>query len=142
MIFAAICLMAVKKKLQKELSLGHKLKYSNPYIFKTRCYKPLIFQTQVIWLNRFHSLKYLRSTTFGSKDKVIRNSEFVAKTQFLYLERRKLRMVSNLWKKFPHSLEIEFILSIRNILYSKLLFGLYYLRVRLGLNSFWAEHCG
>jgi len=31
----------------------------------------------------FHSLKYLRSATFGSKDKVIRKSEFVAKTQFL-----------------------------------------------------------
>jgi len=29
-------------------------------------------------------LKYLRSATFGSKDIVIRKSEFVAKTQFLY----------------------------------------------------------
>ena len=28
-------------------------------------------------------MKYLRSTTFGSKDIVIRKSEFVAKTQFL-----------------------------------------------------------
>ena len=32
----------------------------------------------------FHSLKYLRSATFGSKDIVIRKLEIVAKTQFLY----------------------------------------------------------
>ena len=29
-------------------------------------------------------MKYLRSATFGSKDIMIRKSEFVAKTQFLY----------------------------------------------------------
>ena len=38
-------------------------------------------------INRIHSLKYLRSTTFGSKDIVIRKSEFVAKTQFLFLKK-------------------------------------------------------
>ena len=43
----------------------------------------MIFQTQITWSNRIHSLKYLRSATFGSKDIVIRKSEFVAKTQFL-----------------------------------------------------------
>ena len=43
----------------------------------------MIFQTYIIWFNRIHSLKYLRSATFGSKDIVIRKSEFVAKTQFL-----------------------------------------------------------
>ena len=42
-----------------------------------------MFQTQIIWFKRIHNLKYLRSTTFGSKDIVIRKSEFVAKTQFL-----------------------------------------------------------
>ena len=55
-------------KLVKELTLCLKLKYSNSYIFKTWWYKPLIFWTQVIWFNRMHSLKYPRSTTFGSKD--------------------------------------------------------------------------
>ena len=46
--------------------------------------KPLIFQTLIIWFNIIHNLKYLRSVTFRSKDIVIKNSEFVAKTQFLY----------------------------------------------------------
>ena len=67
----------------KELSLCNKIKYLNPNIFRTRYCKPLIFQTQIIWFNRIHSLKYLRSTTLGSKDIVIRKSGFVAKTQVL-----------------------------------------------------------
>ena len=29
--------------------------------------KPLIFETQIIWFNKIHSLKYQRSATFGSK---------------------------------------------------------------------------
>ena len=69
---------------QKELSLWHKIKYLNLNIHRTRCCKSLIFQTQIIWSHRIHSLKYLRSATFGSKDTVIRKSEFVAKTQFLW----------------------------------------------------------
>ena len=69
----------------KELSLCNKIKYLNPNIFRTRCCKPLIFQNLIIWFNRIHSLKYLRSTKFGSKDIVIRKSEFVTKTQFLSL---------------------------------------------------------
>ena len=69
----------------KELSLRNKIKYLNLNIFRTRCCKPLIFQTQIIWSKRIHSLKYLRSATFGSKDIVIRKSEFVTKTQFLCL---------------------------------------------------------
>ena len=59
-------------KLTKELSLWNKIKYLNLNIFRTRCCKPLIFQTQIILSNRIHSLKYLRSTTFGSKVIVIR----------------------------------------------------------------------
>ena len=39
---------------------------------------------KLIWSNRIHSSKYLRSTTFGSKDIVIRKAEFVAKTRFLF----------------------------------------------------------
>ena len=70
--------------VSKELSLWNKIKYLNLNIFRTRCCKPLIFQTQIIWSNKIHSLKYLRSATFGSKDIVIRKSEFVAKTQFLW----------------------------------------------------------
>ena len=67
----------------KELSLLNKIKYLNLNIFRFWCCKPLIFQTQIIWSNRIHSLKYLRSATFGSKDIEIRKSKFVAKTQFL-----------------------------------------------------------
>ena len=67
----------------KELGLWNKIKYLNLNIFRTRCFKPLIFQTQIIWSNRMLSLKYLRSTTFGSKAIVIRKSEFVTKSQFL-----------------------------------------------------------
>ena len=76
--------MHVVKMERKELSLWNKIKYLNLNIFRTRCCIPLIFQTQIIWSNRIHSLKYLRSATFGSKDIGIRKSEFVAKTQFLY----------------------------------------------------------
>jgi len=54
-------------------------------------------------------LKYLRSVTFGSKDLVIRKSEFVTKTQFLNLE----SLVVNLWTGQQDliflNLEIEFI---------------------------------
>ena len=69
----------------KELSLRNKIRYLNHNIFKTQFCKPLIFQTQINWSNRIHSLKYLRYATFGSKDVMIRKSEFVAKTQFLSL---------------------------------------------------------
>ena len=69
---------------RKELSLCHKLKYWNLYIFRTRCCKPLIFLTQITSATRIHSLKYPRSTIFGCKDIVIIKSEFVATTQFLY----------------------------------------------------------
>ena len=69
--------------LQRNWVFWNKIKYLNPNFFSTRWCKLLIFQTQIIWFNRIHSLKYLRSTTFGSKDIVIMKSEFVAKTQFL-----------------------------------------------------------
>ena len=57
----------------KKLSLCHKIP----------CRKSLIFQTYIIWSNRIHSLKYLRSTTLEFKDVGFRKAEFVAKTQFL-----------------------------------------------------------
>ena len=44
-----------------------------------------LFQTYIIWYNRIHCLKYLRSTTSGCKDIRIRKLEFVTKTQFLLL---------------------------------------------------------
>ena len=74
--------------LTKELSLWNKLKYLNLNIFRSRCCKHLIFQTQIIWSNKIHSLKYLKSATSGSKDIVIKKSEFVAKTQFLFVQKK------------------------------------------------------
>ena len=62
-------------KIWKELSLWNKIKFLILNIFRTRCCKPLILQTQITWSNRIHSLKYLRSATFGSKDIVIRKSD-------------------------------------------------------------------
>ena len=50
------------------MSLCHKLKFSNPYIFANWWCKPLIFQTRVICPNRNHNLKYLRSTTLYCKE--------------------------------------------------------------------------
>ena len=65
------------------MSLCHKLWFYNSYIFGIQCRKSLIFQTYIIWSNRIHSLKYLRSTTLESKDIWFRKAEFVTKTQFL-----------------------------------------------------------
>ena len=48
-------------------------------------FKPLIFQTFIFWPNRIYSLKYLRSTILTCKIIRIRKSEFVGKTQFLYI---------------------------------------------------------
>ena len=68
----------------KELSLCHKLWFSNPYIFGFQRRKPLKFQTMTFVRSNNISLKYQRFTTLGSKDIGIRKSEFVAKNQFLY----------------------------------------------------------
>ena len=45
----------------------------------------MIFQTFVILWNKIYDLKYLRSTTLGFEDIGIIKSEFVAKTQLLWL---------------------------------------------------------
>ena len=42
--------------LAKELSFCHKLSFSNPYIFVTRCWRPLIFQTINSVRSNNHSL--------------------------------------------------------------------------------------
>ena len=72
-----------QKFMVKELTLCHKLWFSNPNIFGTQCRNPLIFQTYIFWSNKSHSLKFQRFTTLESKDIGIRKSEFVAKSQFL-----------------------------------------------------------
>ena len=69
--------------VRKELTLCHKLWFSNPYIFGLQRRKPLIFQTYIFWSNKSRSLKFQKFTTLESKDIGIRKSEFVAKSQFL-----------------------------------------------------------
>ena len=69
----------------KELNIWNKIKHLNLNIFRTRCCKHLIFQTQIIWSNRIHSLKYLRSATFGFKDIVIRKSEILISIQYKHM---------------------------------------------------------
>ena len=52
----------------KEMSLCHKLRCFNPYIFATQCRRPLTFQTMnSVRLNNL-SLKYQRCTPSGCKD--------------------------------------------------------------------------
>jgi len=48
-------------------------------------FKIWIFQTRITQSNKIYSLKYHWSTILGCKDFGIRNSEFVASTQFLCL---------------------------------------------------------
>ena len=84
-----------REKGEKELSLWNKIKYLNLNIFRSRCCKPLIFQTQIIWSNGIHNLNYLRSATFDSQDIVIRKSEFVAKTEFLWGIHREASYLGN-----------------------------------------------
>ena len=70
---------------------------------QTQIFKPLeadvvnlwYFKFRIFWSNRIHSLKYLRSTTFGSKDIVIRKSEFVARTKFLNFHKEILSVISS-----------------------------------------------
>ena len=57
-----------------KFSLGHKLKFSHPYIFATWWCKPLIFQTSIIWSTKIQTLKFLRSTTLGCRDIGIRKN--------------------------------------------------------------------
>ena len=68
----------------EKFCLCHKLKFYNPFIVATWWWKPLIFQTFVIFWNKIYSLKYLRSTTLGSGDIGISKSEFFAKTRFFF----------------------------------------------------------
>ena len=91
-------------KMKGELSLCHKLKFSNPYIFSTWQYKPLIFQTQIIWSNRIYSLKYLISTTLAGKDIVVNKLEFVTKTQFFEIFREIISYKINLQYKHKNAL--------------------------------------
>ena len=63
----------------KELSLCHKLLFSNHYIFGTKCRRPYIFQTMNSVKSNNLSLKYQMFTTSGSKDIGVYIFEFVPK---------------------------------------------------------------
>ena len=60
-----------------ELSLCHKLWFSNPYIFTTPCRRPYIFQTMSSVRSNNTSLKYQSFTLSDCKDIGIIKFEFV-----------------------------------------------------------------
>ena len=95
-----------RKLKPKELTLCHKLWFSNPNIFGTQCRKPLIFQTYIFWSNKSHSLRFQRFTTSKSKDIGIRKSEFVAKSQFLCKILTKSVISPVNWKAQPRQVKI------------------------------------
>ena len=79
----------------KKMRFGHKLKFSNFYIFATQW--PLICQTMNSFL--LNSLKCLTNqscTPWGCKDMGIRKFEFVAKTKCLGVKKKSLRLLSYL----------------------------------------------
>ena len=63
----------LKKSFKAFLSLKM-TNFFNPCNFSTWWCKPLIFQFNIFWSHRIHSLKKLRSTTLGCKDRGNRNS--------------------------------------------------------------------
>ena len=67
------------KHSQKELSLYHKFRFSDLYIFAIQYRRPFIFQTMNYIGPINLSLKYQRFTPSGCKDIEIRKFEFVTK---------------------------------------------------------------
>ena len=72
----------------------HKLKFLNPFIFKTRCFRPILFQVQNSDKSKSQSLEYQWFTPSGcnkyqwftpSGCTEIGIQEFISKTQFLYI---------------------------------------------------------
>ena len=61
------------------MSVCHNIKFSNPFIFSTWRWKPLIFQTLIIWSNRIQSLKYSRPMDHKYREWTL---DFCGKTQF------------------------------------------------------------
>ena len=71
-----------------ELRHCHKLCFSNSYNFALKFRRPELFQTMNSVRSINHSFKYQRLKPAGCKDIGIRTSEFVTKTQFLYVNRK------------------------------------------------------
>ena len=60
------------KNKPKELSFYHNLKFSNLYIFESRCHRPFIFQTIISLRSNNLRWKYQMVTPSGCKDIGIR----------------------------------------------------------------------
>ena len=65
------------------IRLCHKLWFSNPYIFATKCGRLKIFQTMNFVRQFILNVKYKRFTPSGYKDIGMRKILFAAKTHFL-----------------------------------------------------------
>ena len=100
-------------KNTKELSICHKL--ITTHIFAIQLCKPLIFQTMIIWSNTINSLKCQKFTTLGCKDKGIRISEFVAKTQILL---QKIWWI--IWIKLIFAKELQYAYRLQKTLFNKI----------------------
>ena len=84
----------------KELTFSHKLKFYNPYIFAAWWCTLLIYDTETIWFNRIHSLKYQRPATLGCRDIGIAKIKFsTRRTQFNLIWNFKPNFVFN-FRKF------------------------------------------
>ena len=64
-----LCLQNNQRKQRQfwKVSFCHKLKFSDPYFFGTRCHRPLIFQAMNSVQQIGQSLKYQMFGTMGSK---------------------------------------------------------------------------
>jgi len=83
----------------KKFSFCHKLCFSNPFTFATRCRRPQIFQTMISVRLKNVSLKYQ-----SCKDIGIRKLESVKKIQFLYLTCHLHAVPPG---PFPHYISVE-----------------------------------
>ena len=68
----------------KELSLCHKLWFSNPYIYATQCWRPYLFQTMISVISNSLSLNYQGFTQSSCKNNMIRNFNLWQRLIFLY----------------------------------------------------------
>ena len=95
------CLVANYKSISeiswiKELSLCHKLKFSNPYIFETWCCKSLIFYT--VGSNNIHSLNIPKVYDI----RLQRSKDFKIRVCGKYSIPFILFLVFTVFIKFPH----------------------------------------
>ena len=79
------------------MSLCHKLRFSNTYIFVTQCRRPQIFQTMNSVRSNSLSMKYQGCPPAGCQHIGIRKLEFLAKTHFLFGFLKVCHFLADYW---------------------------------------------